>query len=120
MALNFRSVFKFLGKATKFVPGVGTTISQAIDLVVPDKTNPSVEDREKALKLLEKIRAVKPSIASSEFTFAAAAEGALTTIVYTESMPDMVRAVAAFGMAAIPLGYMYVRMRAKEKKAEKS
>lgn len=121
MALTPRSFLRFIGKTVApLIPGVGTSLGSVIEMVAGNPDKPSGKEMEEAVKLVEKIRAAKPSIQSSEFAFAAAVEAALTTIVYTESMPDIVRAVAAFGMGAIPLGYMYVRMRAKEKKAEKA
>ena len=121
MALTLRSAFRFVGKiAAPFIPGVGTSLGAAIDMVTGGKDKPSGEEMEKAVKLVEKIRAAKPSITTTEFLFAASTEGALAKIAFDPLMPIELRQWAVGGMALIAVGYMVVRTLAKNKAANKT
>ncbi|MEE9568891.1 MAG: hypothetical protein V3W37_05840 [Candidatus Binatia bacterium] len=120
MAFTPRSILRFLGKnVAPFVPGVGTTIGSALEKITTYPDTPRPEEMEKAIALVEKIRAAKPSITTTEFAAMAAIQALCTRIVLDSSMPVGLRCTA-LGCQTVAAGvYMYVRMKAKERKDDK-
>ena len=102
MALTLRTAFRIIGKVAKIVPGVGTTLGEALEIVVgKEDRQPTADEMSRAVDLVEKVKSANPGVWSSEFALLAVGESIFGKILYDPAAPNSLRIAAMVCMAAL-------------------